>query len=42
MKGKKRASEKDKEITEEEIGKTYTGLDRQAAEDFISNTMNKY
>ena len=32
--------EKDVEITEEELSKTYTGLDRAVAEEFISNTMN--
>ncbi|CAL8142563.1 unnamed protein product [Orchesella dallaii] len=31
---------KEVEITEEEVSKTYTGLDRSVAEDFITQTMN--
>jgi hypothetical protein len=39
---RKKVREEKREVTEEEIGKTYTGLDRTMAEDFISSSMDKY
>jgi hypothetical protein len=36
---KPKRKEKKKEITEEELDRTYTGLDREIAEEFISIAM---
>lgn len=35
----KKTKKKEREITDEEIEKTYTGLDREIAEEFISIAM---
>ena len=42
MRKKCKTEDKANEITDEEIGKTYTGLDRTMAEDFISSSMDRY
>ncbi|XP_075231165.1 uncharacterized protein LOC142330038 [Lycorma delicatula] len=39
MKEKRKKKEKEREITEEELERTYTGLDREIAEEFISIAM---